>query len=192
MVQLFLQCDRVEVNSRDNNGRTPLSWAAADHFVDAAVIQLFLQHNQVEVDSRDHDGRTPLWHAVTRPNGVLILQDVVPLLASGKVNPSAKDKNGSSPLSIAESERFRFAVMANTPLYQLRVWTNVTESMRSCIEKAKANDAEVCAHLISFILETDKFQIIESDYQAEDESSKTVERVAPTLENSNAGFKVEA
>jgi hypothetical protein len=182
----------VEVNSRDNAGRTTLSWAAVPKFLTTAVIQQFLQHNQVEVDSRDNDGRTPLWHAVTRPNGVLILQDVVSLLlASGKVNPSAKDKNGSSPLSIAESERFRFAVRANTPGYQLIAWTNITESMRSCIEKAKANDAEVRAHLISFILETDKSQIIESDYQAEDESSKTVERVAPTLENSNAGFKVE-
>ena len=174
-VQLFLQCDRVEVDSRDNAGRTPLSWAAVLKFLTTAVIQQFLQHNQVEVDSRDNDGRTPLWHAVTRPNGVLILQDVVSLLlASGKVNPSAKDKNGSSPLSIAESERFRFAVRDNTPGYQLIAWTNITESMRSCIEKAKANDAEVCAHLISFILETDKSQVIESDYQAEDESSKTV------------------
>jgi ankyrin repeat protein len=148
-VQLFLQCDRVEVDSRDNNGRTPLSWAATDQFVDAAVIQLFLQHNQVEVDSRDNDGRTPIWHAVYRPYIVLKLQDIVSLLlASGKVNPSAKDKNGSSPLSIAESKRLHFAVMANTSDFQLRVWTNITESMRSCIEKAKANDTEVYAHLI--------------------------------------------
>jgi ankyrin repeat protein len=179
VVQLFLQCDRVEVNSRDNDGRTPLSWAAVPEFVSTAVIQQFLKHNQVEVDSRDNDGRTPLWHAVTRLNDVPILRDILRdvvslLLASGKVNPSAKDKNGSSPLSIAESERFRFAVMANTLVYQFRVWTNVTESMRSCIEKAKANDAEVCAHLISFILKTDKSQVIESDYPAEDESSKTV------------------
>jgi ankyrin repeat protein len=187
VIQLFLQHDQVEVDSRDNTGRSPLSWAAYQG--NAAVVRILLECNRVEVDSRGNDGRTPLWHVVNslafwfRP----ILEDVILLiLASGKVNPSAKDKDGSSPLSKAESRRLSVVAMANTSDFQLRVWTNITESMRSCIEKAKANDAEVYAHLIGFILETDKSQVIESDYQAEDESSKIVARVTPTLGNSNA------
>jgi ankyrin repeat protein len=159
IVQLLLQSNRVEVNSRDNAGRTPLSWAAQNR--DSKVIQLLLQHDQVEVDSRDNNCRTPLWHAFDPDNRYYetesaVIDNVVTFLTSGKVNPSAKDKDGLSPLSRAESKMRVLAGNANLADKFLSSWTKIIEAMRLCIEKAKVNDAEVCAHLISFIFKTDK------------------------------------
>ena len=76
-------------------------------------------------------------------------------LASGKVNPDAKDKDGLSPLSKAESRMSEMAKV-NPSDSQLMTWTNITETMRLYAETAKANDAEVFAHLVAFIVNTDK------------------------------------
>ncbi|KAL2004632.1 hypothetical protein VTN00DRAFT_3368, partial [Thermoascus crustaceus] len=51
----------VDPNSKDNTGRTPLSWAASHG--QGAVVQLLLEKG-VDPDSKDEDGRTPLsWAA---------------------------------------------------------------------------------------------------------------------------------
>jgi ankyrin repeat domain-containing protein 50 len=48
----------VDVNKRDKDGRTPLSFAAGYGFEEVTKILLDVQG--IEVDSRDNDGRTPL------------------------------------------------------------------------------------------------------------------------------------
>ena len=61
VVQLLLE-SKVEVDSRDKDSRTPLSWAAERGH--KAVVQLLLESN-TEADSKDKDGRTPLSWAAT-------------------------------------------------------------------------------------------------------------------------------
>jgi ankyrin repeat protein len=48
---------RHDVNAKDKNGRTPLSWAAQNGH--EAVVKLLLD-NSSDVDSKDNADRTPL------------------------------------------------------------------------------------------------------------------------------------
>jgi ankyrin repeat protein len=59
---MLLDACKVDVDSRDNYGRTPLSWAVAEgHEV---TTKLLLDTCKVDVDSKDNNGRTPLsWAA---------------------------------------------------------------------------------------------------------------------------------
>ncbi|KAH8693478.1 ankyrin repeat-containing domain protein, partial [Phaeosphaeriaceae sp. PMI808] len=53
---------KVDMNSKDNNGQTPLSWAAMKGH--EAVVKLLLETGKVDVDLKDNDGCTPLsWAA---------------------------------------------------------------------------------------------------------------------------------
>ena len=64
IVKLFLTRDGVLADSRDNDGRTPLSWAAeAGHLT---IIRLLLSRDDVTADSQDSRGRTPLWFITHR------------------------------------------------------------------------------------------------------------------------------
>src|SRR5450755_4748343 len=58
MVKLLLAGDGTNPNSKDNNGRTPLSRAAENWHT--AVVQLLLATDGVDRNSKDNDGRTPL------------------------------------------------------------------------------------------------------------------------------------
>jgi ankyrin repeat protein len=81
---------------KDNDGRSPLSWAAANGYT--AVVKLLLETGEVDVDSRDsHYGRTPLsWAAGNGREAVVKL-----LLAIGKVDADSRDNEGRTPLSWA-------------------------------------------------------------------------------------------
>jgi ankyrin repeat protein len=60
----------AEVDSKDNDGRTPLSWAARRP---EAVVKLLLERG-AELDSKDNYGRTPLsWVGKRRPEAVVKL-----------------------------------------------------------------------------------------------------------------------
>jgi len=63
VVKLLLKTGKVDVDSKNNNGRTPLSWAAENGH--EAVVKLLLETGKVDVDSKnDYYGRTPLsWAA---------------------------------------------------------------------------------------------------------------------------------
>ncbi|PVH72419.1 hypothetical protein DL98DRAFT_397103, partial [Cadophora sp. DSE1049] len=53
---------KVEADSKDKYGQTPLSWAARNGH--EAVIKLLLSTGKVEADSEDENSRTPLsWAA---------------------------------------------------------------------------------------------------------------------------------
>ncbi|KAF2181217.1 ankyrin, partial [Zopfia rhizophila CBS 207.26] len=59
---LLLETGKVEVDSKDKDDRTPLSWAA--WYGHEAVVKLLLETGKVEMDSKDKDDRTPLSWAV--------------------------------------------------------------------------------------------------------------------------------
>jgi len=58
-VKLLLRCDRVDINSRDNEGKTPLWWAA--YWGSAISVQLLLERHDVDLQARgDIESLTPL------------------------------------------------------------------------------------------------------------------------------------
>jgi ankyrin repeat protein len=62
VVKLLLETGKVDVDSKDTTGRTPLSWAAGRGH--EAVVKLLLETGMVDVDSKDTTGQTPLsWAA---------------------------------------------------------------------------------------------------------------------------------
>ena len=54
----------VDADSKDNNGRTPLSWAAGNRY--KAAARLLAERQDVDADSKDNNGRTPLSWAAER------------------------------------------------------------------------------------------------------------------------------
>ncbi|KAI9776691.1 MAG: hypothetical protein M1839_009418 [Geoglossum umbratile] len=95
VVKLLLETSKVNVDSKDSGGRTPLSWAAGrGHEV---VVKLLLETGKAGVDSKDSGGRTPLsWAAEGGHEAVVRL-----LLETGKANVDSKDSGGRTPLSWA-------------------------------------------------------------------------------------------
>jgi hypothetical protein len=59
-----------EINSRDNDGRTPLLWAAARGH--EAVVRLLLDTGKADIDSKDRAGLTPLWWAAARGHEAIV------------------------------------------------------------------------------------------------------------------------
>jgi ankyrin repeat protein len=56
-VKLLLLETQVEVDSKTNSGRTPLSWAAANGHLEVSKLLL---EAKAKVDSKDLKNRTPL------------------------------------------------------------------------------------------------------------------------------------
>ena len=95
---------QAKADSKDDLGRTPLSWAAERGH--EAVVKLLVERGDVEADSKDNSGRTPLSWAAGRGH-----EAVVKLLVErGDVEADSKSKNGQAPLSWA-AERGHEAVV---------------------------------------------------------------------------------
>jgi ankyrin repeat protein len=89
-VEELLLENGIEVDSKSQNGRTPLWYAAGNGH--EAVVKLLLDKG-VDVDSRDNDGRTPLlWAAENRHEAV------VKLLLGKAIEVDSKSQNGRTPL----------------------------------------------------------------------------------------------
>lgn len=115
VVKLLMEKEDVNVNIRDNKGRTPL-WEAVSRGY-KAVVELLLDSDKVDPDAKDDNGRTPLFAAVMGRSGISLSATitgegfVIPatitamegivelLLASGRVDPDAKDARGLTPLA---------------------------------------------------------------------------------------------
>lgn len=77
--RLLVERDDVEADSKDNDGRTPLSraaWGGRE-----AVVKLLLERDDVEADSKDEYGWTPLWWAEEKDQDAIVL-----LLETGRSN----------------------------------------------------------------------------------------------------------
>jgi ankyrin repeat protein len=95
LLSCFLEMDKVDVDSKDEDGRTPLSWAARNGH--EAVVKMLLNTGRVDIDVRDRDGRTPLsWAARNGHEAVVKI-----LLDTGKVDVDVRNRNGWTPLSLA-------------------------------------------------------------------------------------------
>ncbi|KAK4111839.1 ankyrin, partial [Canariomyces notabilis] len=95
----------AEVNSEDQHGRTPLSYAAERGY--SHIVDSLLQRG-AQVDLRDNDGRSALsWAAqrrdITREAGTVrpSTEAVVNLLLQWGAQVDSRDKNGRTPLSYA-------------------------------------------------------------------------------------------
>ena len=100
VVGLLLDWD-ADIESRDNEGRTPLSWATTG-CENEDVVGLFLDWG-ADIESRDNEGRTPLsWASgIGRRN-----HEIVRLLLSRGSQVDSLDNNKRTPLSWASSSRF--------------------------------------------------------------------------------------
>lgn len=104
IVRLLLDSGKVDANSKDNHGQTPLSRAAQCD--QEAVVRVLLESEKVNADSKDNHDQTPLsWAAEYGREAVVRV-----LLESERVDADFKDNFGRTPLSWA-AERGHEAVV---------------------------------------------------------------------------------
>ncbi|KAH8722057.1 hypothetical protein BGZ61DRAFT_416603 [Ilyonectria robusta] len=96
LFSVLLETGKFLPDSKDDSGRTPLSYAVS-RINDVFIMKLLLQTGSVDMDSKDNVGRTPLsWVAsCASPDAMQFL------LKSGAVDVDSKDDNGRTPLSWA-------------------------------------------------------------------------------------------
>ncbi|PCD23153.1 hypothetical protein AU210_014676 [Fusarium oxysporum f. sp. radicis-cucumerinum] len=92
---LLLDTGKVDIDAKDEKGRTPLSWAAQNGH--EAVVKMLLDTGKVDVDAKDEKGWTPLSRAAQNGREAVVKM----LLDTGKVDVDAKDEKGWTPLSRA-------------------------------------------------------------------------------------------
>jgi ankyrin repeat protein len=93
-VEIWSAVFMVDADSKDEGGRTPLSWAAQNGY--EAVVKLLLETGKVDADSKDEDGQTPLsWAAQNGHEAVVKL-----LLETGKVDADSKDEEKSNEVDL--------------------------------------------------------------------------------------------
>ena len=80
----------ADVTAKDNNGMTPLHWAA--HYGQAKVAKVLLAKG-ADANAEDDDGMTPMHYAAYRGHA-----EVVKLLLAKGADANARDKNGMTPL----------------------------------------------------------------------------------------------
>ncbi|RPA75197.1 ankyrin, partial [Ascobolus immersus RN42] len=89
--------DSIDVNPRDGDGRTPLSYAAASGEI--GIMRALLESKEMEVDvnSKDNSGFTPLhWASQNGETDILEL-----LLRHPKTDVNARNNKGRTALSLA-------------------------------------------------------------------------------------------
>ena len=86
---------QVKADSKDNSGRTPLSWAAGRGH--EAAVKLLVERGDVEAGSKDKYGQTPLSWAAERGHEAVIKL----LVKRGDIDADSRDNMGRTPLSWA-------------------------------------------------------------------------------------------
>ena len=98
IIRLLLARDDVYCDSKDEDGRTPLTWAA--RFGRPRAVKLLLAQDDVDPNSRDKYGYTPLHWAVKKSH----FQAANFLLGQDNTDPNSKDDVGTTPLLCAMKE----------------------------------------------------------------------------------------
>lgn len=105
LVRLFLGQREDLLNSQDDQGRTPLSWATEGRSVDS--IQVLLHHKDIQLELIDHCGRAPIDHLVIRLKFETLMDDhcldklseILPvMIKSSEHGLNRLDHNGHSTL----------------------------------------------------------------------------------------------
>lgn len=95
-VEIVLNSDnKINANSKDDDGRTPLSCAAESGH--DTVVRLLLERNDVKTDSKDVAGQTPLSLAANLGHDVVVRLP----LERRDIQADVKNRNGRTPLSWA-------------------------------------------------------------------------------------------
>ena len=77
-MSLLVERGDVDINAKDNCGRTPLSFAAQRGY--EAVVRLLVERGDVDIDAKDDGGRTPLSFAAEKGHEAVVLRSFVNLL----------------------------------------------------------------------------------------------------------------
>ena len=63
VVNIIVARDNIEVNTKDNHGCLPLSYATQSWRDAEAVVKILLTRDDIEVDTKDNRGHSPLSYA---------------------------------------------------------------------------------------------------------------------------------
>ncbi|KAL6691639.1 ankyrin repeat-containing domain protein [Trichoderma pleuroticola] len=88
-IRVLLRFERVQVDKKDSDGRTPLSYAMEEG--EKSIVKALLNSGQADVNRRDNEGRTPLSYAASSTIARLLLKE-------HRVDINSKDKQGRTPL----------------------------------------------------------------------------------------------
>ncbi|XP_043103889.1 acyl-CoA-binding domain-containing protein 6 [Puntigrus tetrazona] len=94
-VSKAISSKKVDVNTRDEEGRALLHWACDRGHKD--LVSLLLQNN-ADINSQDDEGQTALHYA-----SACEFAEIVELLLKAGADPSIKDQEGSLPEEVTES-----------------------------------------------------------------------------------------
>ncbi|KAJ5080905.1 hypothetical protein N7456_013615 [Penicillium angulare] len=101
IVETMLRTGRVNINSKDNDGRTLLSWAAGRGH--SRIVEMLSATDNADVDTKDAWGRSPLSWASAHGHADVAQK----LLSTGKVDVNPSDMDGRAPLSWASAHGHR-------------------------------------------------------------------------------------
>jgi ankyrin repeat protein len=148
VIEVLLATGRVDIDSRDGGGQTPLSLAA--QYGHTRVVRMLLEAEKkglgaVDVDSRSNNGRTPLslaaqggWHAVVNL-----------LLETGKVDVDAADsEHRRTPLSWAAGNGHFEVVMMLLATGRVDVGSRDGEFHRTPLEWAAERGYDAVVELL--------------------------------------------
>lgn len=95
LINKALSSQKVDVNTKDEEGRALLHWACDRGHKE--LVSILLQH-KADINSQDNEGQTALHYA-----SACEFADIVELLLNSGADPSIKDMEGSLPEEVTES-----------------------------------------------------------------------------------------
>ena len=91
-LKALIDTGQVDLDSCDEQSRTPLSYAA--EFADSTAVDFLIRSGAKQLELRDQKGQTPIHHAIKKCN-VLVVKS---LLDEHDCDPNSPDNNGEAPI----------------------------------------------------------------------------------------------
>jgi ankyrin repeat protein len=170
VAKLLLETGKVEADSKDSFGQTPLSRAAENGH--EAIVKLLLETGKVEADSKNNYGHTPLlWAAENGHEAIVKL-----LLDTGKVDVDLKDTVGYTPLCYAVSKGYEAVVdlLLKTGKVDIHAQTRWGRTPLSIAIDYKEHSKAI----YELLLEASKAETSKVDAESKDEFGQTLFRRA--------------